>query len=409
MRMHDVAIDPQEAHETTVVNSLESLRQSTASMRVAIVHDWLVARGGAEKVLDALLDAFPQAEIFTVVDFMPESIRERIGRHRVHSSLIQRLPFARRHYRRYLPLMPYAIEQLDLRDFDLVISSSHAVAKGVMTHSGQVHVCYCHTPMRYVWEMKEAYLADAGIKFAPLEWCMRYTLHRLRQWDYVTAGQVDLFIANSHNVARRIAKYYRRSAAVVPPPVDLDAFQFNPGPREDYYLTASRMVPYKRIDLIIEAFRETPQRRLVVIGDGPERKRLEQLAQGAGNIEILGYVPIADLQHRLSHARAFVFAADEDFGIAPLEAQACGTPVVAYGNGGARETVRGEEGDIHATGCFFQEQSIPSLLAALERFEARTFDPMDCLTQARQFRHDAFFEHLHQQLAGCMPALVPNN
>lgn len=406
MRMYEVSLE--HVSDSTTVKALESLRDSAASLRVAIVHDWLVARGGAEKVLDALLEAFPQADIYTVVDFMPAAIREGISRHRVHCSLIQRLPFARRHYRHYLPLMPYAIEQLDLRGFDLVISSSHAVAKGVMTHPGQVHVCYCHTPMRYVWDMKEAYLADSGVRFPPLGWLMRYTLHRLRQWDYMTAGQVDLFIANSQNVARRITKYYRRSSAIVPPPVDLDAFPFYTGPREGYYLTASRMVPYKRQDLIIEAFRQTPQRRLLVIGDGPERKRLEQLAHGAENIEILGYLPIGDLQQRLSRARAFVFAADEDFGIAPLEAQACGTPVIAYGSGGARETVRGEEGAEHATGCFFEAQTVASLLAALERFEARAFEATDCLRQARRFRHDAFYHNLHQQLAGCMPALAFN-
>ncbi|MBZ9540431.1 glycosyltransferase [Modicisalibacter tunisiensis] len=385
---------------------LKVLQSSTAHLRVAIVHDWLVVRGGAEKVLDAFLDLFPEAEVFTVVDFMPQALRERLEGRRVHSSMIQRLPLARRYYRHYLPLMPYAIEQLDLRDFDLVISSSHAVAKGVLTHSEQRHVCYCHTPMRYAWDMKEAYLADAGIRFPPLEWAMRYALHRLRQWDYVTAGQVDCFLANSHNVAKRIDKFYRRSATVVHPPVDIEAFAFNPGSRDDYYLTASRMVPYKRQDLIIEAFRDMPERRLIVIGDGPERARLERLAEGADNIELRGFVPTVELQRYLANARGFVFAADEDFGIAPLEAQACGTPVIAYGHGGALETVRGAPGVAQPTGCFFEAQSVASLCAAIERFEASRFAAVDCRAQARRFAREAFFTRLHERLHDWLPAVA---
>ncbi|MCE3027171.1 glycosyltransferase [Salinicola sp. DM10] len=396
--MHEPATPPPHDDASANGQALSSLQAATSHLRVAIVHDWLVVRGGAEQVLDALLDLFPQAEIFTTVDFMPAELRGRLEGRRVHRSLIQRLPLARRHYRHYLPLMPYAVEQLDLRDFDLVVSSSHAVAKGVLTHSEQRHVCYCHTPMRYAWDMKEAYLDDAGIRFPPLEWAMRYALHRLRQWDYVTAGQVDCFLANSHNVARRIDKFYRRSAMVVHPPVDIEAFAFHPGPRDDYYLTASRMVPYKRLDLIIESFRAMPERRLIVVGDGPERARLERLAEGADNIELRGFVPTADLQRYMTRARGFVFAANEDFGIAPLEAQACGTPVIAYGHGGALETVRGAPHVSRPTGCFFDTQSVASLCEAIARFERANFAPEDCRAQAQRFGREAFFARLHDRL-----------
>lgn len=238
--------------------ALAALKHWGSGRRVAIVHDWLLVQGGAEKVLDALLEAFPQAELFTLLDFMPEHLRGRIARHRVHTSVLQRLPGVKRYYRRLLPLMPYAVEQFDLGDFDLVISSSYCVAKGVATHPGQTHVCYCHTPVRYAWDMKEAYLRDANLRLPGLELLVRWQLKRLRQWDHFSASQVDHFLANSDNVARRIRKYYRREAAVLYPPVDLTGFAFHSGPREDYYLAASRLVPYKRLDIIIEAFRAMP-------------------------------------------------------------------------------------------------------------------------------------------------------
>ncbi|MBB3142868.1 glycosyltransferase [Halomonas organivorans] len=369
---------------------MTALRCWGQGRRVAIVHDWLVVQGGAEKVLDALLEAFPQAEIFTLVDFLPAGQRGRIARHKVNTGLIQRLPMARRHYRHYLPWMPYAIEQFDLSEFDLIISSSHCVAKGVVTHPGQRHVCYCHTPMRYAWDMKEAYLNDASFP-TPLEWYLRRVLKRLRQWDHFTASQVDHFIANSTNVAGRIRKYYRRDATVIHPPVDLESMSCHDGPRDDYYLAASRLVPYKRLDLIVEAFRADGKRRLKVVGDGPERKRLERLAGGARNIELLGFQPNEMLKHLMANAKGFVFAADEDFGILPLEAQACGTPVIAYGRGGARETVLGLEHGTAATGVFFDEQTCVALGEALERFESKAFDSSACREQADRFSRQRFW------------------
>ena len=382
-------------------DALAYLHDVNGRYRIAIVHDWLVVQGGAEKVLDALLEAFPGAEVYTLVDFLPEEKRGRLAQHRVHKSLIQRLPLARRHYRHYLPLMPFAIEQFDLRGFDLVLSSSHAVAKGVITHPDQMHLCYCHTPVRYAWDMKEGYLQDAAL-WPVLEWFVRRTLKRLRQWDHFTASQVDHFLANSHNVARRIRKFYGRRAAVLPPPVDIDAFTLNTQPREDYYLAASRLVPYKRLDLIVEAFRRDGRRKLKVVGDGPERKRLERLAAGCPNIELLGYQSHEALHTLMARARGFIFAADEDFGIVPLEAQACGTPVIAFGKGGALETVLGSaEANAagRATGIFFDEQSSTSLLDAVSRFERLTFDPLACRRQAEAFSRANFMLRLQQQLA----------
>ncbi len=368
--------------------------------RVAIVHDWLVVQGGAEKVLDALLELYPHADVFTLVDYLEPGQRGRLEEHHVHTSLIQRLPGARRFYRHLLPLMPYAVEQFDLRGYDLVISSSHAVAKGVITHPDQQHICYCHTPMRYAWDMKEGYLADARL-LAPLEWYVRHTLKRLRQWDHFTASQVDQFLTNSHYVARRIRKYYGRDATVIPPPVDIDAFPLHEEPRSDYYLAASRLVPYKRLDLIVEAFRHDGSRRLKVVGEGPERKRLESLARGCTNIELLGYQDNETLRALMAQARGFVFAAYEDFGIVPLEAQACGTPVIAYGKGGALETVVSdalafEEGQ--ATGVFFQEQTRQSLLEALDRFEHYRFDPHACRRQAESFSRVSFMQRMREAM-----------
>lgn len=379
-------------------SELTALHDHSRTWRVAIVHDWLVVNGGAEKVLSALLRAFPQAEVFTLVNFMPQATAPWLESHRVHTSLLQRMPLAKRYYRHYLPLMPYAIEQLDVRGFDLVISSSHAVAKGVITHPGQTHICYCHTPMRYAWDMKEAYLANANFRMPGMQALVRKTLKRLRQWDYFTATQVDYFIANSHNVAQRIAKYYRRDADVLYPPVDVEGFALQEGPRSDYFLAASRLVPYKQLDLIIKAFKATPDRILKVVGDGPEYERLLALAGDAPNIELLGYLPDVSLTQWMRYAQGFIFAADEDFGILPLEAQACGTPVIAYGKGGALETVNGLNHGASATGVLFEEQSVASLNAAIDAFEQHTFDPQACRQQAEKFSYARFWQRLHHLL-----------
>lgn len=378
----------------SINNQLNAMHDEYRTWRVAIVHDWLVVNGGAEKVLAALLKAFPQADVMTLVNFLPASEAAWLAPHRIVTSSLQRMPFARRYYRHYLPIMPYAIEQFDLRGYDLVISSSHAVAKGVVTHPGQQHICYCHTPMRYAWDMKEHYLENARFRLPLMETFVRKTLKRLRQWDYFGASQVDHFIANSYNVAERISKYYRRKASVLYPPVDIEQFVLNTEPRDDYYLAASRLVPYKRLDLIIEAFKATPHRRLKIVGDGPEYARLAALAEGHAHIELLGYQPNEQLIMLMSQARGFIFAADEDFGILPLEAQACGTPVIAYGKGGALETVKDICHGETATGVLFEQQSAASLLTALDTFEEHHFQPQACRQQAEQFSYALFWQRL---------------
>ncbi|WP_447926423.1 glycosyltransferase [Vreelandella sp. EE27] len=374
---------------------MQSSPTPSQDLRVAIVHDWLVVNGGAEKVLEGMAIVFPQAEIFTLVNTLDYEKAPWLIRHKVHASKLQRLPFATRFYRHCLPLMPYAIEQFDLRAFDLVISSSHAVAKGAITHPDQLHICYCHTPMRYAWDMKEAYLEDANFRLPGMEQYVRKTLKRLRQWDYFTATQVDVFLANSCNVAKRIAKYYRRDAEVLYPPVDTEGFALYEGERDSYYLAASRLVPYKRMDLIIEAFAQGPSRRtLKVVGEGPEHARLKRLAEGYSNIELIGYLEMEQLHLLMQRAQAFVFAADEDFGIVPLEAQACGTPVIAYGHGGALETVKGLEHAEDATGVHFPEQTPASLNQAIESFERHEFSPAICNQHAMTFSRDVFAERL---------------
>lgn len=357
-------------------------------MKIAIVHDWLITYAGAERVLEQMLAVYPNADLYSLIDFVPESDRGFLGGRRARTSFLQRMPGARKHYRNYLPLMPLAVEQFDLSAYDLVISSSYAVAKGVLTGPDQLHVCYCHSPIRYAWELQHEYLRQAGLERGVRSWLARYMLHRIRLWDYRTANGVDEFLANSHFISRRIRKCYRRDATVIYPPVDVESFTPG-GPRNGYYVTASRMVPYKRMDLIVEAFASMPERQLVVIGDGPEAARIA--AKAGPNIRLLGQQPMTVLCEHLQRARAFVFAAEDDFGIAPVEALACGTPVIAYGKGGVLESVRGLE---HATptGVFFQQQSVPAIREAVERFEREKgrFSPVACRESALGFGVETF-------------------
>jgi glycosyltransferase involved in cell wall biosynthesis len=334
-------------------------------MKVAIVHDWLVTYAGAERVLEQLLLLYPEADLYSLIDFVPENERAFLQGRRPHTSFLQRVPGARRKYRNYLALMPMAIEQFDLSAYDLVISSSYAVAKGVLTGPEQLHVCFCHSPLRYAWDLQHQYLRETNLQSGLRSALARYLLHRIRLWDLRTANGVDRFIAISAFIARRIWKVYRRESVVIYPPVDVETFTPG-GERADYYVTASRLVPYKRIDLIVDAFAQMPDRRLVVIGDGPDAAKLR--ARLTPNIQFLGYQPLPALREHLRQARAFVFAAEEDFGIAPLEAQACGTPVVAFGRGGARESVRGLD-QADPTGVFFFEQTVEALRSAVDRFE----------------------------------------
>ncbi|WP_018466777.1 glycosyltransferase family 4 protein [Calidithermus timidus] len=351
-------------------------------MRVAVVHDWLVTYAGSERVLEQILLCFPQADLFSLVDFLPQGQRGFIQDRPVQTSFIQRLPRARAAYRSYLPLMPLAVEQFDLRGYDVVISSSHAVAKGVLTGPDQLHLSYVHTPIRYAWDLQPQYLREAGLERGIKGALARALLHYMRLWDQRTAAGVDVFIANSHYIARRIRKAYRREAEVIYPPVDVESFTLHE-PKEDFYLAASRMVPYKRMDLIVEAFSQMPERKLVVIGDGPDFEKVK--AKAAPNVRMMGYQPFSSLKEHMQRAKAFVFAAEEDFGIIPVEAQACGTPVIAYGKGGALETV--QEG---VSGVFFPEQTPRAILEAVERFEQQTWNPSAVRQAVERFGAERF-------------------
>jgi glycosyltransferase involved in cell wall biosynthesis len=352
-------------------------------MNIAIVHDWLTVYGGAERVLENMLAVLPEAHLFSLIDFVPEDRRGFLGGRRATTSFIQRLPFARSKYRQYLPLLPLAIEQLDLSAYDIVISSSHAVAKGVITGPDQLHICMCYSPVRYAWDLQHQYLAetglDRGLKGCLLGPLARAILHYIRMWDVRTADGVDSFIAISHYIARRIRKVYRREATVIYPPVAVDAFPLRTD-KEKFYFTASRLVPYKKVDLIVEAFAAMPDKELVVIGDGPEFRKIK--AKATSNVQLLGYQSSDVLRDHMQRARAFIFAAEEDFGIVTLEAQACGTPVIAYGKGGSTETVRHGE-----TGLWFGEQSVASLCQAVETFASgvHQFTPETLRSHAQKF------------------------
>ncbi|WP_249979297.1 glycosyltransferase family 4 protein [Vreelandella olivaria] len=357
-------------------------------MKVAIVSDWLVSYAGSEKVEEAILELFSDADIYTNI-YDAEAFKGTGFENRnIKQSFIARLPGAKKHYQKYLALMPYAVEQLDLSRYDVIISSSHAVAKGVITGPDQLHICYCHTPMRYAWDFQHQYLADSGMAKGLKGNVARYLLHRLRLWDCRTSNGVDHFIANSRYIARRINKVYRREASVIYPNVDVENFNLYEQ-KENFYLAASRLVPYKRISLIVEAFTKMPDKKLVVIGTGEQAEKIKQML--TPNITFLGYQPTEILQAYMQRAKAFIFAAEEDFGIMPIEAQACGTPVIAYGRGGAFETVRHGE-----TGAHFFEQTSAAIQQSVEQFEHEgiAFDAQAIRYHAEQFSEARFKQEL---------------
>lgn len=350
-------------------------------MKVALVHDWLITLGGAEKVLENLARTFP-ARIYTLLRDENKLRGSSFEDMAIKTSFIQKLPLAKRYYRSYLPLFPLAIEQFDLSSYDLVLSSSHCIAKGVLTHAEQMHVCYCHTPMRYAWDFYQQYLRESQLKSGIRGGLAKLMLHYLRLWDAQSSARVDLYIANSKYVARRIAKTYRQKAEVVYPPANVEYFTLHTA-KEDFYVTASRFVPYKKIDLIVEAFGQMPDKKLIVIGEGPDQEKIKKKAKK--NVEFLGFQNDESLRFYLQRARAFVFAAVEDFGILPVEAQACGTPIIAIERGGALETVVPGQ-----TGVFFQEQTIASVIEGVREFEKVDFDPYRIRAHAETFSHTAF-------------------
>jgi glycosyltransferase involved in cell wall biosynthesis len=357
-------------------------------MKVAIVHDWLVVYAGAEKVLEQLLRLYPDADLYSIVDFLPEHERHFLGNKRVQTSFIQRLPFAKKHFRHYLGLMPLAVEQFDLSAYDLVLSSSYAVAKGVITGPDQLHISYVHSPIRYAWDLHHQYLKETGLYKGFKGGIAKWMLHRMRMWDVRTANGVDSLVANSSYIAGRIWKVYRRRATVIHPPVDVESFELEEH-KQDYYLTASRLVPYKKIDMIAEAFAFLPDKKLVIIGEGPDFHKIKTKA--GPNVSLIGHQSKEDLKRYMQHAKAFIFAAEEDFGIVPVEAQSCGTPVIAYGKGGALETVRGLESE-RPTGVFFHSQTPPSLVHAIGEFERNRHRILSrhCRSNAIRFSAEVF-------------------
>lgn len=367
--------------------------RSLLEAQVAIVHEWPVMYAGSEQVVAAMLEVFPRADLYALVH-NPEPLRgtplEGVP---VRTSFIQLLPKAREKYRAYLPLMPLAVEQFDLRSYDIVISSNHAVAKGALTRADQLHVSYTHTPIRYAWDLYLDYLNESGMAQGIKSWLARLILHYIRIWDSTAANRVDAYLANSSYVARRIEKLYRRPARVLHPPVDVSRYRHDLL-REEFFVAVSRFVPYKRMGLIVEAFTRMGK-PIVLIGDGPEYTRAQRIA--GPNVKLLGHQPDEVVTDYLQRARAFVFAAEEDFGIAPVEAQAAGCPVIAFGKGGALETVVGWP-ETGATGIFFDSQTPEALETAVELFEAHSseFDPEDCRHNAERFSRERFLHNMSE-------------
>jgi glycosyltransferase involved in cell wall biosynthesis len=360
-------------------------------MKVAIVHEWLVMRAGSERVVEEILALFPDADLFTLICALPPGQDDMLRGRKVTTSFLQSLPGSTTKHRMFMPLMPLAVEQFDLSGYDLIISSSHAVAKGVITGPNQIHISYIHSPMRYAWDLQHTYLAESGLTRGVRSWMARALLHYLRIWDMRTAAGPERMIANSAYIQKRIAKVYRRDSTVIFPPVDIEGLPFC-ADKADYYLAASRMVPYKRIALIVAAFARMPEKTLVVVGDGPEMPLIRRIA--TPNVQILGYLDDEALRAKMARAKAFVFAAEEDFGIMPVEAQGCGTPVIAFGRGGALETVRGPDKD-KPTGLFFDRQTEEAVIMAVRKFDAiaEAFTAENCRANAEAFSRTKFREN----------------
>jgi glycosyltransferase involved in cell wall biosynthesis len=348
-------------------------------LKIAIIHDWLVTDAGAEKVLRAIIDMYPEADIFSLVDFLSKENRQKIlnGKNS-KTSFIQKLPYAKKHFRNYLPIFPKAIESLNLKGYDLIISSSWAVAKGIKKTEQQLHICYCHTPIRYAWDLYAEYTSNLrGIK----KLLVKRTLKKLRKWDLASVQNVDYFIANSRFVSERIHRIYERKSHIIYPPVDIDKFtQYNI--KEDFYLTASRLVPYKKTKLIVKAFSNMPNKKLVVIGAGEEYDDIKEMAKYSPNITVLGFCSDSVMIETMQKAKGFVYAAIEDFGIVPIEAMACGTPVIALKNGGTAETVIDGVNGIH-----FKRQTEHDICKAIERFEKLKFDASTIRESTLKYTH----------------------
>jgi glycosyltransferase involved in cell wall biosynthesis len=359
-------------------------------MRVALVHDYLNQMGGAERVLLAIHTLYPDAPIYTTM-YDASRMDARFRTMDIRTGFMQHLPLVKRRHQPFLPLYPFAIERMDLRAFDLVISDSSAFAKGVVTRPDALHICYCHTPMRWAWNFED-YVERERLGRVPRALLAPFILW-LRQWDYSTAARVDYFIANSPTVAARIAKYYRREATILPPPVDTSHYAIAPA-HDDYFLVVSRLIPYKRIDIAVEAFTKL-NLPLRIVGAGRDERRLRRLA--GSNVEFLGWLPDDEVRAQLAGCRALIFPGEEDFGLAPIEAQAAGRPVIAYGAGGALSSV--VEG---VTGLFFGQQSPESLADAVARYRDEQFDPQVIRQHAESFDTGRFLDDLQRFIAACL-------
>jgi glycosyltransferase involved in cell wall biosynthesis len=363
-------------------------------MKVALVHDWLTGMRGGEKCMEVFCELFPEATVHTLLH-KKDSVSETISRMRIRTSFVQKLPFASNHYQKYLPLFPTAIEQFDLTGYDLVVSSSHCVAKGVITRPETCHICYCFTPMRYAWEMYYTYFV--GNSFNPIiRWSVPFFMSYLRNWDERSADRVDHYVAISENVKRRIRKHYRRDSEVIYPPVETDYFTLS-GKEGDYFLVVSALVPYKRIDLAILAFNEL-KLPLVVIGEGSEKKKLMKIARG--NVKFVDWQTHSDLKRFYAGCKALIFPGEEDFGIVPVEAQACGKPVIAFGKGGATESINGAYPDQKITsshsGIFFYPQTKETLIQAVRHFDSTIFNPEVIRENALRFDRGVFKQKIKE-------------
>ncbi|MDJ0571034.1 MAG: glycosyltransferase [Pleurocapsa sp. MO_192.B19] len=370
-------------------------------LKYALVHEWLTpkAKGGSELVVQEILQHI-NADLYALIDFESTNPESYLYQRKINTTFLQKFPQARNGVQKYLPLLPLAIEQLDLNHYDVILSSSHAVAKGVLTNPHQLHICYCHTPMRYAWDLTFDYLKGDRQGQGIQGIIARYILHRLRQWDVISANRVDYFIANSQHTAKRIWRCYRRHAKVIYPPVNLEKFDFQPE-KEDFYLTISRLVSYKQIYLIVEVFNQL-KKPLVVIGEGSQLDEIRQLAES--HVQILGWQPHNVVKEYITRAKAFVYAACEDFGIALVEAQACGTPVIAYRKGGASETVKDiREYPQDGTGLFFDVQQPEALIEAVKTFEKlqTKIEPENCRLQATQFSPTIFKQSYLKFIEDC--------
>jgi glycosyltransferase involved in cell wall biosynthesis len=384
VQVPEVLVAPVSIQNYTVAKNL--VAEVIGAQNIAVVHEWLSVNAGSEKVTECIINLFEDVDVFSTVDFLsPKDRKSIVGNRKPHTSFVQKLPWARRHFRYYLPIFPFAVRSHNLENYPIIISSSHAFAHGIKKKKNQLHISYCHTPMRYIWDMQNVYLEAHKINIGPLGWASKVLTYFFRKWDAKVSQNVDYYISNSSFTAQRIRKFYGKKAHVIYPPVNIDRFEVE-AKKEEFYVTASRLVCYKKVDLVVAAFTKMPDKKLIVIGDGNEKARIEKMA--GPNITILSHLEFEKFHHYMRKAKAFVFAGKEDFGITLVEAQACGTPIIAYKKGGAGEIVKNRE-----TGLLFNKQSVDEIIGAVQEFEAnyeKSFIAEDIRKNAERFSLERF-------------------